>query len=328
MPDITESYLRDQLVERRQRLESTAEAVGLQGSITELLNEVDAALARMGAGTYGLCEVCNESVEKDRLLADPLVRLCLDHLSADQRRALEQDLELAGQLQRGLLPETNLRFGGWTVSYHYRPLGLVSGDYCDLVVRENGSTNLFFALGDVSGKGVAASMLMSQLHAIFRTLTATDLPAQVLVERASRIFCETTMSTFFATLICGRADSLGGIELCNAGHCPALVGQQGKVTRLEAAGVPIGMFCDGRYSTRHVHLAPGETLLLYTDGVSEARSQTNEEYGETRLMEVLTQKPDLAPEALICACLDDLSTFRSGQPLLDDLTIMVIQRTH
>ena len=88
------------------------------------------------------------------------------------------------------------------------------------------------------------------------------------------------------------------------------------------------MFCDGRYSARQVRLGPGETLFLYTDGVSEARSRTNEEYGETRLVEFLTQKPDLAPEALICACLDDLNAFRSGQPLLDDLTIMVIQRTH
>jgi sigma-B regulation protein RsbU (phosphoserine phosphatase) len=328
MPEITDSFLRDQLVARRQKLESTAKTVGLQGGIAELLNEVDAALARMETGTYGLCDACHESVEEDRLLADPLVRLCLDHLNADQRRALEQDLELAGQLQRGLLPETNLRFGGWTVSYHYRPLGLVSGDYCDLVARENGSTDLFFALGDVAGKGVAASLLMSQLHAILRTLTATDLPAQVLVERASRIFCATTMSTFFATLICGRADSSGGIELCNAGHCPALVGQQGKVTRLEATGVPIGMFCDGRYSTQHVQLATGETLFLYTDGVSEARSRTNEEYGERRLVELLMRKPELAPEALICACLDDLNAFRSGQPLLDDLTIMAIQRTH
>jgi len=328
MPEITESFLRDQLVARRRRLESAAKSVGLQGGVAELLKEVDAALARMETGTYGLCEACHETVEKDRLLADPLVRLCLDHLSADQRRALEQDLELASQLQRGLLPEANLRFGGWVVSYHYRPLGLVSGDYCDLVVRENGSSNLFFALGDVSGKGVAASMLMSQLHAIFRTLTATELTAQALVERASRIFCETTMSTFFATLICGHADSLGGIELCNAGHCPALVGQQGKVTRLEATGVPMGMFCDGRYSTQQVRLAPGETLFLYTDGVSEARSYADEEYGETRLVEFMAQQSQLPPEALIRACLDDLDAFRSGQPLLDDLTIMAIQRTH
>ena len=328
MPDITESFLRDQLVARRQRLQSTANTVGLQDHIAELLNEIDTALAHMEAGTYGLCEACHESVEKDRLLADPLIRLCLDHLTAVQRRALEQDLELASQLQRGLLPERDLRFGGWTVSYHYQPLGLVSGDYCDLVVRENGSTNLFFAVGDVSGKGVAASLLMSQLHAIFRTLTATDLPAQALVERASHIFCETTMPTFFATLICGRADSLGGIELCNAGHCPALVGQNGGVTRLEATGVPIGMFCDGRYTTQHVRLAPGETLFLYTDGVSEARSGADEEYGENRLVGFLAQQTQLPPEALIRACLDDLNAFRSGQPLLDDLTIMAIQRTH
>jgi phosphoserine phosphatase RsbU/P len=324
MPEITESFLRDQLVTRRQRLESTAKAAGPQGGVAELLHEVDAALARMETGTYGLCDVCHESVEKDRLLADPLVRLCLDHLSADQRRALEQDLELAAQLQRGLLPDANLTFGSWSVSYRYRPLGLVSGDYCDLVRGENGARNLFFTLGDVAGKGVAASLLMSQLHAIFRTLASGELPIQRLVERASRIFCATTMSTFFATLVCGRADSEGGIELCNAGHCPPLVVRQEEITRLEATGVPLGMFCDGRYTTRQVRLRPGETLVLYTDGVSEARSPRNEEYGETRLVDLLAQRRELPPEALIDACLENLSTFRSGQPLRDDLTIMAL----
>jgi sigma-B regulation protein RsbU (phosphoserine phosphatase) len=157
MQEITELFLRDQLLARRRRLESAPRPAELQDGIVQLLKEVDAALARMEAGTYGLCEACHEPLEKDRLLADPLVRLCVDHLTPNQRRALEQDLELASQLQRGLLPEANLTFGGWATSYHYRPLGLVSGDYCDLVVRENGSKNLFFALGDVAGKGVAAS---------------------------------------------------------------------------------------------------------------------------------------------------------------------------
>ena len=327
MPEITESFLRDQLVARRRKLESTRNAASLQEGIAELLNKVDAALARMEAGTYGLCEACQEPIDKDRLLADPLLRLCLDHLSSEQRRALEQDLELAAQLQRGLLPEAGLVFGGWTVAYHYRPLGLVSGDYCDLVVRENGAKDLFFALGDVAGKGVAASMLMSQLHAIFRTLTVSDLPVQYLVERASRIFCETSMSTFFATLVCGRADSLGGMELCNAGHCPALAVRQGEITRLEATGVPLGMFCDGRYATRQVRLNPGDTLILYTDGVSEARSPTNEEYGEMRLLGLLAERRELPPAELIGACLEDLNAFRSGQPLHDDLTMMAIQRS-
>lgn len=326
MPDVTESFLRDQLFLRRQKLEAAAHSVGPEAGVLGLLKEVDAALARMDAGTYGICEACHDTVERDRLLADPLVRFCLDHLNSDQRRALEQDLELAAQLQRGLLPEANLAFGGWVASYHYQPLGVVSGDYCDLVVRENGTQNLFFALGDVSGKGVAASMLMSQLHAIFRTLTASDLPAQVLVERASRIICEATLSSFFATLICGRADSSGHLELCNAGHCPALVVQQGKITRLEASGTPLGMFRDGRYSTQQIRLNPGDTLFLYTDGVSEARSPANEEYGEARLLDFLSHRPGLTPEGLIGACLDDLEVFRSGQLWLDDLTILAIQR--
>jgi len=326
MPDVTESFLRDQLLVRRERLESSVRVVGPHRHIENLLNEVDAALARMDAGSYGTCETCHDPVEKDRLLADPLVRLCLDHLTAQQRQSLEQDLDLARQLQQGLLPAANLQSSGWSVSYHYQPLGIVSGDYCDLVVRENGSTNLFFALGDVSGKGVAAAILMSQLHAIFRTLAAANLPTQTLVERASRVFCETTMSTFFATLICGRADAAGGMELCNAGHCAALLSQQGKVTRLEATGVPMGMFCDGLYSTCQVRLAPGESLLLYTDGVSEARSPAGEEYGEERLETLLAQESQAPPPALIRACLDALNAFRSGQPLLDDLTIMAIQR--
>lgn len=327
MPDTTDSYLRDQLVIRRQRLELAAKAGGVPAGIDDLLCEVDAALARMDGGTYGLCEVCHDAVEKDRLLADPLVRLCLDHLSADQRRRLEEDLELAGQLQRGLLPESHPQLRGWQVSYHYRPLGLVSGDYCDLVARQNGTTSLFFAVGDVSGKGVAASMLVSQLHAIIRTLTSGDISPQVVVERASHIFCGTTMSNFFATLICGRADQSGGIELCNAGHCPALVTHDGVIQRLVATGVPIGMFCDGRYSTQSVRLDPGDTLFVYSDGVSEARSDSDDEYGEARLIELLTQRSELTPEALIDACLEDLNAFRCGRPLLDDVTIMAIQRT-
>jgi sigma-B regulation protein RsbU (phosphoserine phosphatase) len=271
--------------------------------------------------------VCHDTVEKDRLLADPLVRVCLDHLNSDERRALEQDLELASQLQRELLPKTNLQFAGWTVAYCYQPLGLVSGDYCDLSTHEDGSQNLFFAIGDVAGKGVAASLLMSQLRAILRTLSPAALAPHALMERAGRVFCEGTLSEFFATLICGRADSAGAIELCNAGHCPALLVQQRKVTRLEATGVPLGMFCNGVYATQKVRLAPGETLFLYTDGISEGRCPTDEEYGELRLQAFLEQNGHLASEALIRACLDDLLAFRAGQPRLDDLTAMAIQRS-
>jgi phosphoserine phosphatase RsbU/P len=327
MADMTDNFLLEQLQTRRARLASAVAESREDAALQRLLGDVDAALARMEAGTYGLCEACHESVEKDRLLADPLVRFCLDHLSTEEQRALENDLELAAGTQRDLLPRQGLSAGGWVTAYHYRPRGLVSGDYCDLVVHENESDDLYFMLGDATGKGVAASMLMAHLHAILRTLVASALPPRELVGRASRLFCESTLSPYYATLICGKAASTGEVELCNAGHCPAFwVRRSGEPAPLRAAGVPVGMFCFSDYSTEKLRLAAGETLFVYTDGLTEARSPGDEEYGDERLVEVLKRCRELPPAGMIQACLEDLGTFRSGVPLTDDLTLMVIRR--
>jgi sigma-B regulation protein RsbU (phosphoserine phosphatase) len=326
MADVQEAFLRGQLLERRQRLETALASSRQNASLRQLLNEVDLALERMEAGTFGICEACHETIEEDRLITDPLVRYCLGHLTASQRQALEQDLELASQLQRGLLPPQNLTFAGWEVCYHYQPLGVVSGDYCDVVTHENESEDVYFALGDVSGKGVAACMLMSQLHAIFRTLIAPGLNVQALVERASRVFCQSTISSLFATLVLVRAGQSGEIEVCNAGHCPALLLQGGKVTELGPTGVPLGLFCEGIYPTQNVEMACGDTLFLYTDGVSEARSSSEAEYGTERLKGLVGSSPGLSAQALVAASIDDLDGFRAGAPLLDDLTVMAIRR--
>jgi sigma-B regulation protein RsbU (phosphoserine phosphatase) len=326
MADVQEAFLHGQLLERRQRLEAALASSRQNVSLRQLLNEVDSALERVKAGTFGICETCHDPIEKDRLITDPLVRYCLDHLTASQRRALEEDLQLASRLQRGLLPRQNLASAGWEVCYHYQPLGLVSGDYCDVVTHQNESEDVYFALGDVSGKGVAACMLMSQLHAIFRTLVASGLTVQALVERASRVFCQSTISSLFATLVLVRAGQSGEIEVCNAGHCPALLQQGGAVIELGATGVPLGLFCEGAYPTQNAEMACGDTLLLYTDGVSEARSANEEEYGAERLKELAAPSSALSAQALVAACIEDLDGFRAGAPLLDDLTIMAIRR--
>src|SRR6266567_2405187 len=146
---------------------------------------------RLERGTFGLCETCHDTIEAERLLADPLMRFCLDHLTQDEQRALESDLSLAARIQRRLLPEPGVELAGWEVRYHYQPAGMVSGDYCDLLQTNNG---LLFLLGDVSGKGVAASMLMSHLHATFRSLAEAGLPLERMVEDANRIFCESTLA--------------------------------------------------------------------------------------------------------------------------------------
>jgi RNA polymerase-binding transcription factor DksA len=99
--------LRNQLVDRRQKLEAASEATKENPDIVRLIGEVDSALKRMDDGTYGLCQVCHEPIEADRLIADPLAQFCLDHLTLSQQRALEDDLQLASKIQKGLLPKQN-----------------------------------------------------------------------------------------------------------------------------------------------------------------------------------------------------------------------------
>ena len=325
MDTLSQATFRTQLLDRRLRLEGAMTRYQEDSNLVSLLKEVDSALERMDSGTYGLCDVCHDPIEQDWLRADPLVRICLSHLTPEQQRAFEQDLDLASQIQGALLPKPSVAFEGWDICTHYEPAGPVSGDYCDLVYSENGRKELFFLLGDISGKGVAASLLMSHLHAIFRSLIVLEIPVARLVERANRVFCESTLSTQFATLICGKSSPSGEIDLCNAGHCPPLWVRQGEITPIEATGLPVGIFCGGQYSHTKMHLTTGESLVLYTDGLTEAQNQSNTEYGLARLTNVVATSPRSA-RALVAACLQDLKSFQSGKERTDDLSLMVIRR--
>src|SRR6202049_4018397 len=143
MATLETAFLHDQLEERKRRLQVAIAVAPPNAGLAGLLHEVDSALERMAKGSYGLCQECHETIEQDRLLADPLVRYCLDHLTESQRAALQRDRDLASQVQRNLLPQVNLQAGGWDTSYYYAPLGPVSGDYCDLIPSDG---QLFFVL--------------------------------------------------------------------------------------------------------------------------------------------------------------------------------------
>ncbi len=323
---VKDRFIRSQLQERRRSLATALDQFGQPEHLVRLLQEVDAALERMNQGTYGLCERCHDSIETDRLLADPLLTTCLDHLTPEQQRSLEEDLDLAAKIQRKLLPPQSFNSRLWEIYYHYEPAGAVSGDYCDLIGPEAESGSFCLLLGDVSGKGVAASMLMAHLHALFRGLISAGTPLKQLAGKANRIFCESTISTHYATLILARADQSGQVEICNGGHCQPLWIRGSEVLAIEATDLPIGMFCDLEYSSRKIHLQPGDSLLLYTDGLTESRNQAGEEYGLARLSRWAGEHHQLAPQAMIKACLQDLRTFRAATPGLDDLTIMAIRR--
>src|SRR5580704_8997988 len=230
-----QTYLRTELEQRRERLHEALHSPAADASLSQLLTAVDAALSQIDQGTFGLCERCHDTIEAERLLADPLVRFCLDHLTSAEQRALESDLSLAARIQRALLPKPGRAPAGWDVRYHYQPAGMVSGDYCDLFETNDG---MLFMLGDVSGKGVAASMLMSHLHATFRSLAEASLPLDRMVQDANRIFCESTLAGQFATLVVGRASRDGSVEFVSAGHLPLLHLGNAEARTEGATGVP------------------------------------------------------------------------------------------
>ena len=315
--------IREQLIDRRQTVELEMARVGHTADLDRFLRETDDALARLEDGSYGICETCHEPIEAERVIADPLVRFCLDHLSATEQRALERDLELAARVQRRLLPIERARVNGWEITYHYEPAGVVSGDYCDHIATD--ARDLYFMIGDVSGKGVSASMLMAHLHATLRTLILMGLPLEQLMERASHLFCESALPAQYATLVCGKATRDGQVEICNAGHPPPLLIRETCVDRIDATGLPVGMFRSEQFEVSRLSLLPGETILLYTDGVLEAQDGSGEEYGGDRLSALATASWALGPQALVAACVKDLAAFQPGARH-DDITVMAIRR--
>ena len=322
--------LRTDLLDRRERLQGAIGRVSEPSQIRALLEEVDAALARMGTGAYGLCETCHDAIEPDRLIADPLARHCLDHLTPVEQRALSRDLELATRIQLTMLPQCRLSYGEWDVCHHFEPVGHVGGDYCDAVLPEDGGPgDAYFLLGDVAGKGVAASLLMASLQATFRTLIAGSQAIEQLLERANSVFCRTTMPGHYATLICCRACSSGLVQVANAGHPPALVGRGDSVTEIGATGMPLGMFCSAAYTSRTVTLEPGDLLLLYSDGLIEAEDAAGRDYGLDRLrarVRAAAAEKSATSAQVVADCVADLKTFQGGSPRADDLTLMAIRR--
>ena len=313
--------LRDQLLLRKEKLEA-AVARSQTANLVQLLEQVDKALEKTDTGRFGECDVCKGTVELPRLFADPLTQICLDCLRPEEQRALEQDLTLAARIQEGLLPRLGMTATGWQLAYHYQPANVVSGDYCDVMVH---GQDLYFMLGDVSGKGVAASMLMANLHAMFRVLIPSGLPLPQLVERANRIFSDSTLPTQYATLVVGRASEFGEVEICNGGHLAPLHVKAAGVDAIGAPALPIGLFHDQEFESTTVDFRRGDSLVLFTDGVTEALDNAGNEYGHERLGKLLETRHGSAPRQLVDDCVGDLHAFRNGSQSLDDQTLMAIK---
>jgi sigma-B regulation protein RsbU (phosphoserine phosphatase) len=171
-------------------------------------------------------------------------------------------------------------------------------------------------------------MLMAHLHAMFRTLISFGLSLQCMLEHASRVFSESTLPNQYATLVCGRALANGRIEISNAGHPAPLIVKHGKTNPLETSSLPLGLFREENFRVSEIELSPGEGILIYSDGVSEATDMSGTLYGDERIQSLIGQAAAVNPSALVSACIEDLSLFRGNTAQTDDVTLFVLGRKH
>jgi sigma-B regulation protein RsbU (phosphoserine phosphatase) len=258
-------------------------------------------------------------------LRTELLRMTTDgERLASERAAAHRDLAAAAHLQRLLLPPSPLTAPGWTAVHHFEPAGAVSGDYVDLVPFED---RLYFMLGDVSGKGIPAALLMAQLHAMFRTLIPFGMPLDALMARASALLCASSLPAQYATLVSGYLDPEGEVVLCNAGHPPPLVIRGQARATVDATGVPMGLFCESQFTSTRQAFSPGDSLLIYTDGLTEARNAAGEEYGASRVEHVAAAVAQRPLQDLVTSTLRAHADFRGDVPTGDDLTVLAIRRS-
>ncbi|WP_433965937.1 PP2C family protein-serine/threonine phosphatase [Tunturiibacter gelidiferens] len=236
---------------------------------------------------------------------------------------LQAQLELARQVQLRLLPDRRCCLSDWEVAFSYESAGFVSGDYVDLIPA--GADAFYFALGDVSGKGVAASMLMSHLHATLRTLLPSNRTIEEVVTIASSTFCQSALPAQFATLVLGKADRSGNVELVNAGHNPVLLVEGAEVEVIGAASLPLGMFCSTEFASVRRRVSPESTLFLYSDGITESTNESGNEFDQNRLSKTLLQSRNLPPTAVVETIQRTIGRYTNGAQPSDDRTMLALR---
>ena len=206
--------------------------------------------------------------------------------AAIQKRLMDEELKTAYIVQRRLLPDRPPVVEGYTFAGLNRPCRTVSGDYYDFVVRPDG--RVYFVIADVSGKGLTAALLLTGLQAAFRIFTKADPDPATLVTQLNSAMKENMPQSKFVTLFAARLDPATGlVEFANAGHNPPLFVGAAGVQPLNTTDIILGMFPNAQYRRQTLQLEPGDSLVLFTDGVTEASSDGEDEYGSARLEQLV-----------------------------------------
>lgn len=243
-----------------------------------------------------------------------------------ERERLERELALASEIQQRFQPTAPPQVEGYELQGISFPCYEIGGDYYDFIEREDG--RLVIALGDVSGKGTAAALLMSSLHAAVHAQSASHDSLSATISAVNRYLADNIPANRFVTLFYAELDPASGtLSFLNAGHNPPLiVHSAGTVEQLASGGLPLGIKPDAEYREGRTQLQPGDVLVIYSDGVTEAVSPTGEEFGATRLYEVVARNVNASASGIRDRIESSLTKFAQGTSAADDITLVIVKR--
>lgn len=309
-------------------------AVKLTRTITGTVDDLQAATERVQAGDFthrirlrgqdqlsGLAQTFNAMTSSIEGLIE----------ESKEKLRLRNELEIARQVQDQLFPAEAPRLTTLELVGRCRAARTVSGDYYDYGLIEAGK--LVFTIGDISGKGISAALLMATIQSILRSHAyagrlfgqAGQLDAAGLVTRVNRQLCATTSPEKYSSLFLAHYDdATRRLTYTNAGHLPPFLLRNGHSQPLEVGGTVVGLFPEVKYEQATVELQPGDWLVAFTDGLTEVENSYDEEYGSERVAAFLerTAADGLSPERLVDRLLDELQEWAPGVELRDDCTIL------
>ena len=243
---------------------------------------------------------------------------------AIQKRIMDEELKTASVIQRRLLPPAPTGVPGYTFAGMNRPCRTVSGDYYDFVVRPDG--RVYFVIADVSGKGVTAGLMMAGLQASFRIFCKNDPQPAMLMMQLNVALKDSLPQSKFVTLFLGRLDTRSGlVEYANAGHCPPLWIKRDSVQELSNTDLVLGVMTSAVYAGRQLQLEPGDALVMFTDGLSEAVNPEGEDLASSDLQKKLAAHHGRSADALTKVIEETVSEVVDTQ-LSDDVTLVVVSR--
>jgi sigma-B regulation protein RsbU (phosphoserine phosphatase) len=289
-----------------------------------IISEINKTIEQIDEGEFGKCSVCNDDVETERLECDYKINVCLDHYSDNELRDLERDLELASKVQKQLLPQIIPTLEGIEIAALSRPARIVGGDYYDFFCYRDCLQGL--AIADVMGKGLPASMLMSNLQASLRILGPEHDELHIVVSRLNDLFRFNLKLIRFISIFLAAIDQEKNlIHYCNAGHHPPVLWNESaqSVTLLNPTGPALGLMPEAKYRSESITFNSGDILLLYTDGLVEARNKKGKEYGEDQLKLFLENHKNKSADYILNNLHKEIQKF--AQKIDDDLTILVFK---